>query len=92
MRRLMTMAGFAAALALSAAPGLAQAQYYHHHHRYHRCKAGQRHDARVGTVLGAIVGGVAGNAVGGRGPGGTIVGAGVGAVAGHQIAKGNHPC
>ncbi len=100
MRRLMTIAGTAAAgLALVAAPGLAQAQHYHHHHYrhygyYNGCQARQRHDANTGTVLGAIGGGLIGHSVAGHGSkfGGTLIGAGVGAVAGHQIAKHNSPC
>jgi uncharacterized protein YcfJ len=99
---LMLAAAGSAALALVAGPGLAQAQPYddgHHHHRHHHyqhhddgCRAGRRHDANVGTVVGAIGGGLIGNAIGHGRPVGTIVGAGAGAVAGHEIAKNNHPC
>jgi hypothetical protein len=98
---LMLTAAGASALALVAAPGLAQAQRYddnyyrhHHHHRHYDngCRAGRRHDANVGTVVGAIGGGLIGNAIGHGRPVGTIVGAGAGAVAGHEIAKNNHRC
>jgi hypothetical protein len=93
----------AATLSLIAAPGLAQAQRYddsyyrHHHHHYHHyydnsCQAGRRHDARVGTVVGAIGGGLIGNAIGHGRVGGTLLGAGAGAVAGHEIAGHNHRC
>ena len=97
---LMLAAAGASALAMVAAPGLAQAQryddnYYRHHHHYRHydgCRAGRRHDANVGTVVGAIGGGLIGNAIGHGRPVGTIVGAGAGAVAGHEIAKNNHRC
>lgn len=95
MARLQTTIGAGiAGLALIAAPGLALAQYdYHHHHHHHyRCRAEQRHDAHVGTAVGAVVGALAGHAIAGRGPGGVILGAGAGAVAGHEIGRSNHPC
>jgi hypothetical protein len=72
--------------------------YYRHHHQhyrrsdYSRCDAGRHHDARVGTVLGAIGGGLIGNSIDHGRPVGTILGAGAGAVAGHEIAKNNHRC
>jgi len=107
MRDLTKFAAAAiASLGLAAASSPAGAQtyddghpqdhpHYHHHHRradYHDCRAGQRHDATVGTVVGAIGGGLIGNAVGHGRPVGTLLGAGAGAYAGHEIAKSNHPC
>ena len=100
MRKLLTIAGLAAAATALVGPSLAVAQPYHHHNHYrqHRyydgCRAHQRDNANTGTVLGAIGGGLIGNSVSGHGSkfGGTLIGAGVGAVAGHQIAKHNSPC
>lgn len=84
------------ALALAAAPLIAQAQPHHHRHRVEICDNTSSQGARnTGTVVGAVAGGLLGNAVshGGGKTGGTLIGAGVGAVAGHQIAKHNgHHC
>ncbi|HEY2357556.1 MAG TPA: glycine zipper 2TM domain-containing protein [Phenylobacterium sp.] len=88
MRRILTIAGLAAAVAApSMLPSVASAQS--------SCEQ-RAHDRRVaGTLLGAVGGGLLGNAVshGGGRTGGTLIGAGVGAVVGHSLARTNcyHP-
>jgi len=80
MRRILTIAGLAAAVAApSLAPVTARAQTACEH---------RAHDRKVaGTVLGAIGGGLLGNAVSHHGSGGTLIGAGVGAVVGNNLAR-----
>jgi hypothetical protein len=88
MRRFLTIAGLAAAMAApSLLPSAASAQSY--------CEQ-RAHDRRVaGTLLGAVGGGLLGNAVthGGGRAGGTLIGAGLGAVVGNNLARTNcyHP-
>lgn len=83
MRRILTIAGLAAAVAapsmLASSP--ASARSY--------CEQ-RAHERRVtGTLLGALGGGLLGNAVshGGGRTGGTLIGAGLGAVVGSNIAR-----
>jgi uncharacterized protein YcfJ len=84
-----TLAG--SALAVAAAPMLAQAQE-HHRHRVEVCRDVSSRGARnTGTAVGAVGGALAGNALshGGGKTGGTILGAVAGGVIGHQVAKHN---
>jgi outer membrane lipoprotein SlyB len=54
----------------------------------------ERHNAAVGTVVGAVGGGLLGNAVshGGGRLGGTLIGAGAGGLIGHQVGKHSVKC
>lgn len=55
---------------------------------------GSRHNANVGTAVGAVGGGLLGNAVshGGGRLGGTVIGAVAGGVVGHQVGKHSVKC
>ncbi|HWE48004.1 MAG TPA: glycine zipper 2TM domain-containing protein [Caulobacteraceae bacterium] len=68
----------------AAAAGVADARTCH----------ASRHNAHVGTAVGAVGGGLLGNAVshGGGRLGGTVIGAVAGGVVGHQIGKHSVKC
>ena len=90
--KLIASAALVSALALAAAPVIANAAEHDGQHRVRVCRdVSSRGSRNTGTVVGALAGGLAGNALshGGGKTGGTIIGAGLGAVAGHQIAKHN---
>jgi uncharacterized protein YcfJ len=95
--KLIAAALMCSALAVGAAPMIAEAQPQsqsgqHRGHRVRVCRdVSTRGSRNTGTVVGAVAGGLLGNALshGGGKTGGTIIGAGAGAVAGHQIAKHN---
>lgn len=74
-----------AALAVAAAPVMAEAQP---RERRLVCKTTKK-QRNTGTALGAVAGGLLGNQVAGNGARteGTVLGAGVGAVVGNQVAK-----
>jgi uncharacterized protein YcfJ len=84
--KLIASALVCSALAVAAAPVVADAAT---RHRVLVCGASKAHKNR-GTAIGAVAGGLLGNTVAGHGnkTEGTILGAGVGALAGHEVAKG----
>ena len=86
MRKMILIASVTAALAASAAPGLAQAG--------NACENGKHADKVAGTVFGAIGGALLGNLVAGHGHkgDGALVGAAGGAIVGNQLARSNAPC